>query len=80
MIWIVLTIVVLVVHCIAMSCVALWYREKWIFEARLRIDLQEEWRITDNMRLDLEFQVEQLRSKLPKRDSKGRFCKREEEK
>ena len=95
MIWIVLVSGLLF---IAMSCVALWYRKKWHFEAKLRIDLQEEWRITDNRRLDLEFQVEQLkgkladvevkcrqfrdhinilRSQLPKRDSKGRFVKRE---
>ena len=97
MIWIVLVLAVL---CIAMSCVALWYRKKWHFEEKLRIDLQEEWRITDNRRLDLEFLVEQLkgeladvevkcrqfrdhinilRSQLPKRDSKGRFCKRKDE-
>ena len=61
MIWIVLVLAVL---CIAMSCVALWYRGKWIFETRLRMDLQEEWRITDNRRLDLEFQVEQLKGEL----------------
>lgn len=94
MIWIVLVLAVL---CIAMSCVALWYRQKWLFEMGLRRDLQEEWRITDNRRLDLEFKVEQLkgeladvevkcrqfrdhinilRSQLPKRDSKGRFCKK----
>ena len=71
MIWVV---VVLAVLCVAMSCGALWYREKWLFEMGLRKDLQEEWRITDNARLDLEVQVEQLRSQLPKRDSKGRFC------
>lgn len=41
-------VLVLVVLCIAMQCASLWYREKWIFEARLRIDLQEEWRITSN--------------------------------
>ena len=45
MIWIVLALGVL---CIAMSCVALWYRSKW----------------------------RQLRESLPKRDSKGRFCKK----
>ena len=94
----ILAVILLYVLCVAMSCVALWYREKWHFEAKLRIDLQEEWRITDNRRLDLEFQVEQLkgeladvevkcrqfrdhinilRSQLPKRDSKGRFVKRE---
>lgn len=73
MIWIVLVLAVL---CIAMSCVALWYRRKWLFEMGLRRVLQEEWRITDNARLDLEVQVEQLRSQLPRRDSKGRFCKK----
>lgn len=81
MIWIVLVLAVL---CIAMSCVALWYREKWLFEMGLRRDLQEEWRVTDNARLDAQTQVEELlkenrelRSQLPKRDSKGRFVKRE---
>ena len=76
MIWIVLVLGLLFV---AMSCVALWYRKTWLFEMGLRRDLQEECRITDNARLDLEAQVEQLRSQLPKRDSKGRYCKREEE-
>ena len=71
--------------CIVMSCVALWYRQKWHFEWGLRRDLQVEWRATDNDRLDAQTQVEELlkenrelRSQLPKRDSKGRFCKREE--
>ena len=92
--WIILALAVL---CIAMSCVAVWYIKEWLFEMRLRRDLQEEWRIVDNRRLDLEYQVEQLkgelgnmevkcrqfrdhinilRSQLPKRDSKGRFCKK----
>lgn len=98
MIWIVLVFCALCVLCIAMSGVALRYRQKWLFEMGLRRDLQEEWRVTDNRRLDLEFQVEQLkgeladvevkcrqfrdhinilRSQLSKRDSKGRFVKRE---
>lgn len=76
MIWIVLVFCALCVLCIAMSGVALRYRQKWLFEMGLRRDLQEEWRITDNARLYLEVQVEKLRSKLPKRDSKGRFCKK----
>lgn len=83
MIWIVLVLAVL---CIAMSSVALWYRQKWRFEWELRRDLQVEWRATDNARLDAQTQVEELlkenrelRSQLPKRDSKGRFCKRKEE-
>ena len=49
----------------------------------LRRDLQEEWRITDNACLDAQMQVEELlkenkelRQHLPKRDSKGRFCKK----
>ena len=84
MIWIVLVLCVL---CIAMSYVASWYRKQWLFEWGLRSDLQVEWRTTDNARLDAQTQVEELlkenrelRSQLPKRDSKGRFCKREEEK
>ena len=82
MIWILLVLFVL---CIVMSCVALWYRQKWHFEWGLRRDLQVEWITTDNARLDAQTQVEELlkenrdlRSQLPKRDSKGRFCKREE--
>ena len=75
----------LVVLCVVVSCVALWYRQKWHFEWRLRRDLQVEWRTTDNARLDAQTQVEELlkenrelRSQLPKRDSKGRYCKRKE--
>ena len=59
MIWIVLGLVVL---CIAMLCVALWYRWKWI-KALIRWDEEREWRM-------------QLQKKLPKRDSKGRYCKK----
>lgn len=80
MIWIVLILAVL---CIAMSGIALWYRREWRFELGLRRDLQVEWRVTDNALLDAQTQVEELlkenrelRSKLPKRDSKGRFCKK----
>lgn len=80
MIWIVLIFALL---CIVMSCVALWYRQKWHFEWGLRRDLQVEWRATDNDRLDAQTQVEELlkenrdlRSQLPKRDSRGRYCKR----
>ena len=78
--------IVLGVLYIAMSCAALWYRKEWLFEWGLRRDLQEEWRTTDNARLDAQTQVEELlkenrelRSQLPKRDSKGSFCKRAEE-
>ena len=80
MIWIVLIFALL---CIVMSCVALWYRREWRFELGLRRDLQVEWRATDNALLDAQTQVEELlkenrelRSKLPKRDGKGRYCKR----
>ena len=68
---------------IAMSCLALWYRKEWLFEWGLRRDLQVEWRATDNDRLDAQTQVEELlkenrdlRSQLPKRDSRGRYCKK----
>lgn len=71
------------VLCIAMSCVALWYRQEWRFEWGLRRDLQVEWRATDNALLDAQTQVEELlkenrelRSQLPKRDSRGRYCKK----
>lgn len=66
----------LCVLCIAMSCVALWYRKQWLFEYELRKALIIDWKITDNRLLDLEYEVEHLRSQLPKRDSKGRFCKK----
>lgn len=125
MIWIVLVLAVL---CIAMSCVALWYREKWDktlddladcieenndlrdsrdghkyeSERLLTIigDLNIEVDATKEKLQKSEFQCDllnkeiadknarllklldennKLRSQLPKRDSKGRFCKREEE-
>lgn len=73
MIWILLVLFVL---CVAMSCVALWYRDKWRFEEDLRICLQKDLEIADNRRLHLEYEVEWLRSQLPKRDSRGRYCKK----
>lgn len=69
-------ICVLCVLCIALSCAALWYRKQWLFEWGLRRDLQLEWRIESDACLDLEMQVEELRKMLPKRDSKGRYCKK----
>lgn len=51
----------------------------------LRRDLQVEWKSTDNALLDAQTQVEELlkenrelRSHLPQRDRKGRYCKRKE--
>ena len=87
MIWIVLVLVVL---CIAMSCVALWYRENWQnAENRVkwessRADTHEKNNksIFGNMLAislandQLRNEVEKLRQQLPKRDSKGRFCKK----
>ena len=101
MTWIVLVLAVL---CIAMSCVALWYRGEWQFEREMRRYLQEEYKIVDNrclelemqnkelndlktlaeqryederkLRMDTELRVRELEKKLPKRDSKGRYCKR----
>ena len=124
MIWIVLVLGLL---CIAMSCVALWYRRKWNeSEGKCRAlerenrELSTGQRITtsdnacmlaDNINLQnelisirgkykqSEFQCDilrkesadksarvlslldennKLRSQLPKRDSRGRYCKREE--
>ena len=126
MIWIVLVLVVL---CIVMSCVALWYRTQWNKSLDRECDLSEkyeemrdsrDWHKSECSRLltsigNLNIEVEvtkeklqksefqcdllnkeiadknarllklldennKLRSQLPKRDSKGRFCKREEEK
>ena len=110
MIWIVLAICALCVLCIAMSCVALWYREKWQDCKRSSVSkfdydmlchkaemLRYELKQTDDLcellkKLNAECnddklkmldenvkllgEVEQLRSQLPKRDSKGRFCKK----
>lgn len=101
MIWIVLVLVVL---CVAMSCVALWYRKEWVFEEYMRSLFQEELRTVDDIRCGLEAENKQtkdlcdllrkesaekserivallvennkLRQQLPKRDSKGRYCKR----
>lgn len=87
MIWIVLVLGLL---CVAMSCVALWYREKWqdaekkVKWESSRADTHEKNNksmfgnmlaisITNDQ---LRKEVEQLRSRLPKRDSKGRFCKK----
>lgn len=86
--------------CIAMSCVALWYREKWQKSDAKCSALERENRelstgqritISDNANMlanninlqnaliALRGEVEQLRSQFPKRDSRGRYCKREEE-
>lgn len=87
MIWVVILLCVL---CIAMSCVALWYRGKWKDAERKRDNCVEEnyrlqamvdfWRKSWHYRgetiEELCDEVEQLRSQLPKRDSKGRFCKK----
>lgn len=72
----VLVVILLLVLCVVLLCVALWYRNQWLFEEGLRKDLQVEWRIENDARLDLEMQVEELRKMLPKRDSKGRYCKK----
>lgn len=87
MIWIVLTLAVLF---IAMSCVAFWYRGKWQYaEKRVKwanslADTHEK----DNKSMfgnmlaisltndQLRKENEHLRSQLPKRDSRGRFCKK----
>lgn len=85
------------VLCIAMSCVALWYRDKWNKSEDKCCALERENRelstgqritISDNANMlanninlqneliALRGKYEQLRSKLPKRDSKGRYCKK----
>lgn len=94
----------LAVLCIAMSCVALWYRGEWQFESYMRRLLQEESKVIDNrclelemqnkelndlktlaeqryenereLRMDAELKVNELEKNLPKRDSKGRYCKK----
>ena len=122
MIWIVLVLAVL---CIAMSCVALWYREKWNeSEDKCRALERENRELSTGQRITIsdnanmlanninlqnelialrgkyeqsEFQCDilrkesddkskrivslldennKLRSQLPNRDSKGRFCKK----
>ena len=95
--WIVLVIIALCLLCIAMSSVALWYREKWDKSEDKCHTLERENRelstgqritISDNANMlanninlqnelvTLRGKYEQLRKQLPKRDSKGRFCKR----
>lgn len=90
MIWIVLALCVLVVLCIVMSCVALRYRKDWLFEQESRRMIANEWRMENNKCLDLELWNNELRDtlntmekdynellhQLPKRDSKGRYCKK----
>ena len=125
MIWIVLVLGVLCVLCIAMSCVALWYRSQWQKSEDKCSELERENRelstgqritISDNANMlanninlqnelialrgkyeQSEFQCDilrkesddkskrimslldennKLRQQLPKRDSKGRFCKK----
>jgi Tfp pilus assembly protein PilO len=87
MIWIVLVLSVL---CIAMSCVALRYRKDWLFEQESRRMIANEWRTENNKCLDLELRnnelcdllntmekdYNELLHQLPKRDSKGRYCKK----
>ena len=80
MIWIVLVLAVL---CIAMSCVALWYRTQWDKSLDRECDLSEKYEKlnADNARTfqeigALNIEIGILRSKFPKRDSKGRFCKK----
>lgn len=48
------------VLCIAMSCVALWYRGEWQFESYMRRVLQEESEVVDNRCLQLEKQNKEL--------------------
>lgn len=112
-------VLVLSVLCIAMSCVALWYRGEWrdsesmskhywnLYEtsqnnncalaekvgsmeirhkneiSHLNIQLENE-RFTkgifEQKWKNAEEELMKLRDMLPKRDSKGRYCKRKEEK
>lgn len=112
MIWIILVLAVL---CIAMSCVAYWYRHKWLRSENLskrRLEAFEEVcnkrdalgvkicelrdkHTTDILHLNAQLENErfdkgifeqrwknaveelmELRESLPKRNSKGRFCKK----
>lgn len=115
MIWIVLTLCVLAGLCIAMSCVALWYRTKWLHSenlSRRRLEAFEEvCNKRDVLKVEIlemqgkhkseishlnaqlenerfsqgifeqrwknaEEELIKLRDMLPKRDSKGRYCKK----
>lgn len=87
MIWIVLVLGLLFV---AMSCVALWYRRQWdkaVGNYRGMCDMFYEMKEKyDELKYDnactlqeigaLNIEIGILRSKLPKRDSKGRYCKK----
>ena len=82
MIW---TVLALCVLCIVMSCVALWYRAQWDKSLDRECDLSEMYEElnAENARTRqeigaLNIEIGKLRSQLPKRDSKGRFCKRKE--
>lgn len=73
--WIILALAVL---CIVMSGVAMRYRRDWQFEKEMREIMRIDFKATDQRRMDLENWCEELRQQLPKRDSRGRFCKRNE--
>lgn len=80
MIWICLVLIVL---CIAMSCIALWYRAQWDKSLDRECDLYEKY---DKLKEEnartlqeigaLNIEIGKLRSKFPKRDRKGRYCKK----
>lgn len=81
----ILAVILLYVLCVAMSCIALWYRSKWqklVSKWHSSEDMsQRRLKAYDECRKDrdrLQEELRQLRESLPKRDSKGRFCKREE--
>lgn len=84
MIWICL---MLFLMCVTIGCVALHYRAKWVVELRKVRHLEslsdeltaKLWQERDKVKT-LGKQLYPTKEKqLPKRDSKGRFCKRKEE-
>ena len=74
----VLVVILLAVLCIAMSCVALRYRREWLFEKEMREIMRIDFEVTGQWCMYLENWCEELRRQRPKRDSRGRFCKRKE--
>lgn len=72
----ILAVILLYVLCVAMSCIALWYRSKWQKSEDMS---QRRLKAYDECRKDrdrLQEELRQLRESLPKRDSKGRYCKK----
>lgn len=74
MIWLLVGIWVQYLLIIALCCIVIWYRSKLEYTRKDYNDCIEENR---KLRDNLNWYKKECDRKLPKRDSKGRFCKRE---